>query len=60
VHFVWLVKSDIREPLLWGAVLAALLLLRVPPIRRWASRLRYSVPKRFQSVRKKSGELAAE
>jgi len=25
VHFIWLVKSDIREPLLYGVILAALL-----------------------------------
>ena len=34
VHFVWLVKSDIREPLAYGAAVAALLLLRAPSIRR--------------------------
>ena len=34
VHFLWLVKADIRAPLLWGAIVAGLLLLRVPPIRR--------------------------
>ena len=43
VHFVWLVKADIREPLLYGAILGVLLLLRLAPIRqalqkaRWAS-----------------------
>ena len=31
IHFVWLVKADIREPLLYGAAVAALLLLRLPP-----------------------------
>ncbi len=29
VHFVWRVKKDLREPLIYGAVLAALLLVRV-------------------------------
>jgi sulfoxide reductase heme-binding subunit YedZ len=33
VHFVWLVK-DIREPLRYVAVLALLLVLRVPAVRR--------------------------
>jgi len=28
VHFIWLVKADLRRPLTYGAVLAALLLLR--------------------------------
>ncbi len=40
VHFVWLVKSDIREPLLFGAVVAVLLLLRISPIRRSVSHFR--------------------
>jgi sulfoxide reductase heme-binding subunit YedZ len=30
LHFWWLVKADVREPLVYGALLAALLLLRVP------------------------------
>jgi sulfoxide reductase heme-binding subunit YedZ len=38
IHFVWLVKADVRRPLQYGAVLAALLLLRVPALRRAARR----------------------
>jgi sulfoxide reductase heme-binding subunit YedZ len=44
VHFVWLVKADIREPLLYGAAVVCLLLLRRPIVRgaltRWRYRLR--------------------
>ncbi len=40
VHFVWLVKADVREPLLYGAVVAGLLALRLPPVRRALTRLR--------------------
>jgi sulfoxide reductase heme-binding subunit YedZ len=40
VHFLWLVK-DIRVPLRYGAVLAVLLILRLPPIRRAVSHARY-------------------
>jgi sulfoxide reductase heme-binding subunit YedZ len=40
IHYVWLVKSDVRVPLLYGAILVFLLLLRLPPIRRAASRVR--------------------
>ncbi len=29
IHYIWLVKADLRKPLEYGAVLAALLLLRV-------------------------------
>jgi sulfoxide reductase heme-binding subunit YedZ len=31
VHFVWRVKADLTEPLIFGAVLGALLLLRLAP-----------------------------
>ena len=34
IHFVWLVKADIREPLMYGAAVALLLVLRLPPVRR--------------------------
>jgi methionine sulfoxide reductase heme-binding subunit len=40
VHFVWLVKADIREPLLYGAVVVALLVFRIPRVRQWVSRIR--------------------
>ncbi|RME49566.1 MAG: sulfoxide reductase heme-binding subunit YedZ [Caldilineae bacterium] len=40
IHFVWLVKSDVRRPLLYGAVLVAFLLLRWSPLRRWLTRRR--------------------
>lgn len=39
VHYVWLVKSDIRIPLLYGALVLFLLMLRIPIIRKNASRL---------------------
>jgi sulfoxide reductase heme-binding subunit YedZ len=29
VHFYWLVKSDVREPLLYGAILVVLFILRI-------------------------------
>ena len=41
IHYVWLVKSDIREPLIYGAVLVLLLAVRVPPIRRAITQTRY-------------------
>lgn len=59
-HFVWLVKSDIREPLIWGAVLAVLLILRVPPVRRVASRLRYRFKRPIFQRKAKKQELVVE
>lgn len=40
VHFVWLVKSDIRRPLAYGAVIVFLLLLRTPWARQMGKKLR--------------------
>ncbi len=34
VHYTWLVKSDIRVPLLYGALVLGLLALRLPPVRQ--------------------------
>ena len=34
-HYTWSVKADIRPPLAWGAVIVLLLVLRLPPVRRW-------------------------
>jgi len=33
VHYIWLVKSDIRQPLLFGAIILFLLVARLPSIR---------------------------
>ncbi|MEA3336188.1 MAG: protein-methionine-sulfoxide reductase heme-binding subunit MsrQ [Chloroflexota bacterium] len=33
VHYTWVVKSDIREPLIWGGIVALLLILRIPVVR---------------------------
>jgi sulfoxide reductase heme-binding subunit YedZ len=40
VHFVWLVKADIREPLTYGAVVALLLTFRIPRVRQVVSGFR--------------------
>lgn len=32
LHYIWLVKSDITEPLMYGAILAVLLLSRMKPV----------------------------
>jgi sulfoxide reductase heme-binding subunit YedZ len=44
VHFLWAVKADVRVPLLYGAVLAVLLVARIPAVqnavRGWRGGLR--------------------
>jgi len=51
VHFVWLVKSDIGEPLRFGAVVVILLTLRVPAVRRAVSQLRVRAVGAMRNVR---------
>ena len=48
VHFAWLVK-DIRVPLRYGAVLALLLVLRIPRVRETLSSARQQLRKRLTS-----------
>ena len=40
VHFVWLVKADIREPLAYGAIVVLLLIFRISRVRQVVSRIR--------------------
>jgi len=35
IHYIWLVKSDIRQPLLFGGIVVVLLIFRLPFIRRY-------------------------
>lgn len=44
LHFVWLVKADLREPAIYGAILALLLVLRLPPVARRIERRRRAPP----------------
>lgn len=41
VHYIWLVKTDIRVPLAYGLGIALLLVLRIPAVRSRAANLRY-------------------
>ncbi len=50
VHFYWLVKADVREPLAFGAAVAFLLLLRLPSVRQTLTRLRYRITRRGRTA----------
>lgn len=56
VHFYMLVKSDVREPLAYGAVIALLLLIRLTWVRKTISKLRKPKQPRHTTPRK---EVAA-
>ncbi len=40
LHYSWVQKSDIREPLIYGGILLVLLVLRIPPVRQAIIRYR--------------------
>lgn len=42
LHYIWVQKADIRQPLLWSSILLVLFILRLPPLRRWWRRQRRS------------------
>ena len=50
LHFLWLVKADIREPLVYAAILALLLAARLPPVAKWLQTRR---------ARRRTGRAAA-
>lgn len=39
-HYIWVVKSDIRLPLVYAGVIALLLLMRLPPLQKFLRGLR--------------------
>jgi sulfoxide reductase heme-binding subunit YedZ len=45
IHYIWLVKSDLREPLIYGAIVVLLLLARVPGVRRAVANFRSRLTK---------------
>jgi sulfoxide reductase heme-binding subunit YedZ len=50
-HYVWVQKSDIRQPLLWGALLILLLVLRIPSVRTRAAQWRRRARTRLAATR---------
>lgn len=53
LHFLWLVKIDMTEPVIYGAIVVLLLTLRVPKIRQFFTRLHVK-PAKTQSATKQS------
>lgn len=50
IHYVWLVKSDIREPLVYAALLTVMLVVRIPPVRKWVISTRRQLTERRQAA----------
>jgi sulfoxide reductase heme-binding subunit YedZ len=57
VHFLWVLK-DPREPLRYGVVLALLLVLRIPPVRRAVSYARNRIRRTTYPLRSHLGRIA--
>jgi len=49
IHYVWLVKSDIREPLAYGGVVVLLLMARIPAFKKAVMKLRGGPIKRLEA-----------
>ena len=54
IHYVWLVKSDIRVPLIYGGLVAILLIARIRTVRKWLSNLKLPKLDLIQSRSRKS------
>jgi len=50
VHFLWLVKNAYTEPLIYAAILGALLLIRVRPIRQGIMRWRRQLKSKLEDT----------
>jgi len=50
LHYIWVQKADIRQPLAWTALLALLLFLRLPGVRHWVQRGRKRLKMRFSKT----------
>jgi sulfoxide reductase heme-binding subunit YedZ len=50
MHYIWLVKGALGKPLLYAAIVALLLVLRIPAVRKKIIALRYRLTRRGQSV----------
>jgi len=55
VHYLWLVKKDLSEPLIYGVALALLLVMRLP----WGVTLLQAARSRFVAARHRVGKAGA-
>jgi len=58
LHFLWLVKIDITEPVIYGGILALLLILRIPQIRKFFTRFHVKPSGRGRAVPRKGAVKA--
>ncbi|MGD8603498.1 MAG: protein-methionine-sulfoxide reductase heme-binding subunit MsrQ [Anaerolineales bacterium] len=54
IHYIWLVKADIRPPLTFGAIIGLLFLMRWKPVRQKLVRFRSWITQQFLAPRASS------
>lgn len=54
LHFIWLVKADLTQPLIFAGIVAVLLVLRIPAVRQRLSSLRQKVKGRLATPKLKT------
>lgn len=54
-HYIWVQKADIGQPLVWGAMVGILLLLRTPAIRKRAAGWRAAIGKPRRGSSRQAG-----
>ncbi|HSN75313.1 MAG TPA: protein-methionine-sulfoxide reductase heme-binding subunit MsrQ, partial [Anaerolineae bacterium] len=54
-HYIWVQKSDIREPIIWGTILGVLLVLRVPAVRKRAAGWRGAIGRLRRDSQRQAG-----
>ncbi|MCW1970486.1 MAG: sulfoxide reductase heme-binding subunit YedZ [Anaerolineae bacterium] len=47
IHYIWLVKADLRDPLLYASIVTLLLILRLPVLRTQISQFRQRLSGKF-------------
>jgi sulfoxide reductase heme-binding subunit YedZ len=61
IHFLWLVKAArLYEPLIYAIILSALLLVRVPPVRRYLTGLRRTPATKARPAERKPRSATAQ
>jgi sulfoxide reductase heme-binding subunit YedZ len=50
IHYLWVVKADIRWPLIYGAYLLLLFILRIPAVKRWVVSQRTRLTARLKTA----------
>ena len=54
VHYIWLVKNAYTQPLIFGTIVAALLIIRLPAVKQFFLRSRRQIEAKLSAARRRS------